>query len=133
MLEKLIPKQRRMSTKVGGFLILVSETMFLFSILNFLMISRLQYYSSSDSFIRLIFPHYFVFLGAMGAIGLAAMFFVYTYILPSKQRFSQEQAVKDSRSPTYNKLLEVQAELAETRKQLRTISEKLELLTKNER
>lgn len=132
MFEKIIPKQRKMSTQVGGFLILVSETMFLFSILNFLMISRLQYYSSSDSYIRVLFPHYMIFLGAMGFVGLTAMFLIYTYILPSKQRFSQEQAVKDSRSPTYNKLTEVQAELAETRNLLVKLSEKVEELSKDE-
>lgn len=126
MFEKIIPKQRKMSTQVGGFLILVSETMFLFSILNFLMISRLQYYSSGDSYIRVLFPNYMIFLGAMGFIGLTAMFIVYAYILPSKQRFSQEQAVKDSRSPTYNKLIEIQTELAETRKLLVKLSERVD-------
>ncbi|WP_440954509.1 hypothetical protein ACSAZK_12890 [Methanosarcina sp. Mfa9] len=121
-----------MSTRVGGFLILMSETMFLFSILNFLMISRLQYYSSGDSYIRTLFPHYIFFLGAMGFVGLTAMFFIYTYILPSKQRFSQEQAVKDNRSPTYNKLLEVQDELADMRKMMADLSEKVENLSKEE-
>ena len=126
MFNKIIPKQRRMSTRVGGFLILISETMFLFSILNFLMISRLQYYSSGDSYIRTLFPHYIFFLGAMGFVGLTAMFFIYTYILPSKQRFSQEQAVKDARSPTYNKLLEVQGELADMRKLVEELTERID-------
>ncbi|AKB26149.1 hypothetical protein MSMTP_2680 [Methanosarcina sp. MTP4] len=130
MFSRIIPKQRKMSTRVGGFLILISETMFLFSILNFLMISRLQYYSSGDSYIRAVFPHYLFFLGAMGFVGLTAMFFIYTYILPSKQRFSQEQAVKDSRSPTYNKLLEVQEELSEMRMMMADLSEKVEKLSK---
>lgn len=121
-----------MSTRVGGFLILISETMFLFSILNFLMISRLQYYSSGDSYIRTLFPHYIFFLGAMGFVGLTAMFFIYTYILPSKQRFSQEQAVKDSRSPTYNKLLEVQGELADMRKLVEELTERIDGLVEEE-
>lgn len=121
-----------MSTRVGGFLILISETMFLFSILNFLMISRLQYYSSGDSYIRTLFPHYIFFLGAMGFVGLTAMFIIYTYILPSKQRFSQEQAVKDSRSPTYNKLLEVQGELADMRKLVEELTERIDGLVEEE-
>ncbi len=132
MFSRIIPRQRKMSTRVGGFLILMSETMFLFSILNFLMISRLQYYSSGDSYIRALFPHYLFFLGAMGFVGLTAMFFIYTYILPSKQRFSQEQAVKDNRSPTYNKLLEVQGELSEMRMMMADLSEKVEKLSKEE-
>lgn len=132
MFPSIIPRQRKMSTRLGGFLILISETMFLFSILNFLMISRLQYYSSGDSYIRAIFPHYLFFLGAMGFVGMTAMFIIYVYILPSKQRFSQEQAVKDSRSPTYNKLLEVQGELSEMRALVEELTERIDGLVEEE-
>jgi len=126
VLEKLIPKQREMSTRVGGMLTLVGEAMFLFSILNFLMISRLQYYSEGDSYIRTVFPHYLIFLTGLGTIGFVAMWMVYVYVLPSKQRFSQEQAVKDNRSPTYDRILEVQYELAEMREMIKELSEKVE-------
>lgn len=121
-----------MSTRLGGFLILISETMFLFSILNFLMISRLQYYSSGDSYIRALFPHYIFFLGAMGIVGMTAMFIIYVYILPSKQRFSQEQAIKDNRSPTYDRLIEVQGELAEMRKMMEELTERIDGLVEDE-
>ena len=132
MFNKIIPKQRKMSTRLGGFLILISETMFLFSILNFLMISRLQYYSSGDSYIRALFPHYIFFLGAMGIVGMTAMFIIYVYILPSKQRFSQEQAIKDNRSPTYDRLIEVQGELAEMRKMMEELTERIDGLVEDE-
>jgi hypothetical protein len=128
MFDQLIPRQRKMTTRLGGFLVLMSETMFLFSILNFLMISRLQYYSSGDSYIRVVFPHYLLFLGAMGLVGITAMLIIYVYILPSKQRFAEEQAVKDNRSPTYDRILEVQYELAEMRKMMEELSEKVEKL-----
>lgn len=128
MFDQLIPRQRRMTTRLGGFLVLMSETMFLFSILNFLMISRLQYYNSGDSYIRAVFPHYLLFLGAMGFAGLAAMWVIYVYVLPSKQRFAEEQAIKDNRSPTYDRILEVQDELAEMRKMMEDLSEKVEKL-----
>ena len=128
MFDQLIPRQRKMTTRLGGFLVLMSETMFLFSILNFLMISRLQYYSSGDSYIRAVFPHYLLFLGAMGLVGITAMWIIYVYILPSKQRFAEEQAVKDNRSPTYDKILQVQAELAEMRKMMEELSVKIEKL-----
>jgi hypothetical protein len=130
--EKLIPKQRKMSTRVGGLLTLVGEAMFLFSILNFLMISRLQYYSQGDSYIRTVFPHYLLFLTGLSIIGFVAMWLVYVYVLPSKQRFSQEQAVKDNRSPTYDKIIEVQGELIEMRKMIKELSEKVEKLTEKE-
>lgn len=129
MFDQLIPRQRKMTTRLGGFLVLMGETMFLFSILNFLMISRLQYYNSGDSYIRVIFPHYLLFLGAMGLVGIAAMWTIYVYVLPSKQRFAEEQAIKDNRSPTYDRILEVQCELAEMRKAIEELSQKVEKLT----
>ncbi|MBN2109547.1 MAG: hypothetical protein JW705_00455 [Methanosarcinaceae archaeon] len=121
-----------MSTRVGGLLIIVGETMFLFSILNFLMITRLQYYSSGDSFIRAMFPHYLLFLLGLSAVAFIGMWFAYVYIFPSKQRFSQEQAIKDDRSPTYNKILEIQEELREMRATVDSLSEKVNMITENE-
>ena len=53
------------------------------------------------------------------------MWLVYVYVLPSKQRFSQEQAVKDTRSPMYERILEVQRELAEMRKMMEKLSERI--------
>lgn len=129
MFDQLIPRQRKMTTKLGGFLVLMGETMFLFSILNFLMISRLQYYNAGDSYIRAVFPHYFLFLGAMGFAGITAMWIIYVYVLPSKQRFAEEQAIKDNRSPMYDRILEVQGELAEMRQMMEELSEKVEKLT----
>jgi len=115
-----------MSTRVGGLLIMVGETMFLFSILNFIMITRLQYYSSGDSYIRTLFPHYIVFLIALSVIAFIGMMFTYVYIFPSKQKFSQEQAIKDDRSPMYQKILEIQKELNEMRNTVDSLSEKVD-------
>jgi uncharacterized membrane protein SpoIIM required for sporulation len=81
--------------------------MFLFSLLNFLMMTRLQYYSSGDSFMRQIFPHYLFFLAGMFVLAFVGMWLTYVYVFPGKQRFSQEQAIKDDRSAMYNALLEI--------------------------
>jgi hypothetical protein len=51
------------------------------------------------------------FLAGLSTIGFVAMWLVYVYILPSKQYFSEEQAIKDNRSPTYYGILEVQVNL----------------------
>ena len=65
-----------MNTKIGGILSLVSETLFIYSLLNFVMISRIQYYSVSDSIIRSVFPSYILFFlfmcisGIIGWVGL---------------------------------------------------------------
>jgi hypothetical protein len=54
------------------------------------------------------------------------MMFTYVYIFPSKQKFSQEQAIKDDRSPMYQKILEIQKELNEMRTTVDSLSEKVD-------
>ena len=133
IINRIIPKQRRMSTKVGGLLIIVGETMFLFSLLNFLMITRLQYYSYGDSFMRTLFPHYLFFLAALLVAAFIGMWLTYVYIFPSKQRFSQEQSIKDDRSPMYNTLLEMKEELNVMRATIDDLSSKVDAMAKEER
>jgi predicted membrane protein len=132
MFEKIIPKQRKMSTRIGGMLIIVGETMFLFSLLNFLMITRLQYYSSGDSFMRMLFPHYLLFLAALFIVAFIGMWLTYVYVFPSKQRFSQEQAIKDDRSPMYNKILELENDIDELKKVVFEMSEKIDHMNKKD-
>jgi predicted membrane protein len=132
IIDRIVPKQRKMSTKVGGLLIIVGETMFLFSLLNFLMITRLQYYSSGDSFMRQIFPHYLFFLAGMFVLAFVGMWLTYVYVFPSKQRFSQEQAIKDDRSPMYNTLLEMKGELSVMRNSIEDLSSKVDSLAEKE-
>jgi len=107
-----------MSTTLGGMLILVGETMFLFSMLNFVLVTRIQYYNPGDAYMRQLFPNYLLFLGVLAAAAMLAMILVYIFILPSKMMFSQQQAVKDERSPTHNLLMEVQMELQELRSEV---------------
>lgn len=130
VLDKLIPQQKNMSTRVGGLLIIVGETMFLFSLLNFVMITRLQYYSSGDSFIRTIFPDYLLFLAGMFAVAAAGMWVTYVYVFPSKQRFSQEQAIKDNRSPMYDRILEVQEDVVQMREMIENLSDRVDEMAK---
>lgn len=130
VLEKLIPQQKNMSTRVGGLLIIVGETMFLFSLLNFVMITRLQYYSSGDSFIRTIFPDYLFFLAGMFAVAAIGMWLTYVYVFPSKQRFSQEQAIKDNRSPMYDKIIEVQEDVVQMREMMEKLSDRIDEMAK---
>jgi uncharacterized membrane protein SpoIIM required for sporulation len=133
IIDRIVPKQRKMSTKVGGLLIIVGETMFLFSLLNFLMITRLQYYSSGDSFMRTLFPHYLFFLAALFIAAFLGMWLTYVYVFPSKQRFAQEQAIKDDRSPMYNTLLEMKDELNVMRATIEDLSSKVDSMTEKEK
>jgi hypothetical protein len=115
-----------MSTTLGGMLILLSETMFMFSLLNFLLITRIQYYNPGDAYMRQLFPHYLIFLGMLIAAALLGMIFVYVFILPSKMVFSQQQAVKDDRSPTHNLLIEVNNEIKGLKKDIEALKQSLD-------
>ena len=61
-ITRFIPKQKRMSTTVGGMLILVGETMFLFSLFNFVLVTRIQYYNPGDAYMRQLFPSKIAFM-----------------------------------------------------------------------
>jgi len=125
-ITKFIPKQKRMSTTLGGMLILLGETMFMFSLLNFLLITRIQYYNPGDAYMRQLFPSYLLFLGILIAAALLGMLFVYVFILPSKMAFSQQQAVKDDRSPTHNLLIEVNSEIKGLKKEIEALKQSLD-------
>ncbi len=104
-----------MSATMGGLLILVSETMFLFSVLNFLLVTRIQYYNPSDSYyMRQLFPHYLAFLAALtccaGDEGSSC-----TSSSCQARWCSPNSRLRDDRSPTYNLLREVHKELTELR------------------
>jgi hypothetical protein len=132
IVDRIVPKQRKMSTRVGGLLIIVGETMFLFSLLNFLMITRLQYYSSGDSFMRTLFPHYLFFLAALFIAAFRGMWLTYVYVFPSKQRFAQEQSIKDDRSPLYNKVLDIESEIEELKTAVIELSKKMDQMAEKD-
>ena len=114
----IIPKQMKMSTQIGGFLMLLARTMSFVSIFNFIMITRIQYYNNDDDFIRIIFPHYSWFFSVVVVVTLIAMTIIYVFVIPSEIKFSNYQSVKDERNPLFNLLKEVSEELKEVRKEL---------------
>lgn len=116
MLEKLIPPQIHIPY-IGGFLTLINQVMFFFSVFNFLMLSRITYYNSGDSFISMIFPSYLWFFAAYCVIGLILCVFVWVVILPSQNAFAQRQAVMHH-NPTYEKICLIEKKLEEIDKKL---------------
>jgi uncharacterized coiled-coil DUF342 family protein len=54
------------------------------------------------------------------------------YVFPSKQRFSQEQAIKDDRSPMYNKILELEDDIDELKRVVFEMSEKIDHLSEKD-
>ena len=93
-LDNIIPKQMKMSTHLGGVLMLLAKTMAFVSMFNFMMITRLQYYSAEDDYIRSVFPHYSWFLFAVSIAVLIAMGLIYVFVIPSEIKFCNYQGIK---------------------------------------
>ena len=106
-----------MSTTMDGLLILVSETMFLFSMLNFLLVTRIQYYNPGDPCMRQLFPHYLVFLAALTCCAGGERSSC-TSLSCQARWCSPSSRLRDDRSPTYNLLMGVHKELTEVRSEV---------------
>lgn len=119
----LIPKQLKMSTKLGGVLVLLSKTMAFVSMFNFAMITRIQYYNADDDVIRIIFPKYNWFLFTVSIFVLMAMAFIYIVVIPSEIKFGNTQSTKDDRNPIFNLLKEVNVNINELKKEIAELKE----------
>ena len=97
---------------------LLAKTMAFVSMFNFAMITRIQYYSPNDDYIRTIFPHYFYFLLTVTIFVLIAMTLIYIFVMPSEIVFNNQQANKDERNPLYNLLEEVSSDLKDIKSEL---------------
>lgn len=118
-----IPNQIRMSTRIGGFLMLLAKTMSFVSIFNFILITRIQYYNADDDFVRTVFPNYTFFLSLVIIVTLIAMTVIYVFIIPSEIKFGNQQSVKDGRNPVYNLLEEVKMDVLELKKEISELKE----------
>ena len=116
--NRFIPRQVRMSTGLGGVLMLLAKTMSFVSMFNFAMITRIQYYNADDDIIRTIFPNYAWFLFVISIAVLIAMALIYVIVIPSEIKFNNYQAIKDERNPLFNLLKEVSADLKEVKKEV---------------
>jgi len=117
------PRQAKMSTHLGGFLVLLAKTMAFVSMVNFIMITRIQYFNSDDDFIRSIFPHYIYFLFATTILVLIAMTLIYIFVIPSEIKFGNTQSIKDERNPLYNLLEVVSADVKELKREVAEMKE----------
>ena len=100
---------------------LLAKTMALVSMFNFAMITRLQYYSPNDDYIRTIFPHYYWFLLTVTIFVLIAMTIIYIFVMPSEIVFNNQQANKDERNPVFNLLTEIRADIQELKEELKEL------------
>lgn len=116
LIRTMIPKQKEMSSWLGGLDYLLRRTAFWFSILNLILISHVFFVTSPA--IQDFFGSYWLFLVILGFGLLALMAFEYMIMVPSAMRFQQEQTYKSYRSPLWPRLDRIERELREIKKML---------------
>ena len=123
-LSKVIPKQINVPY-VGALWTLSGIVLTLVNAVSFLFQTRLYYYNQEDSLLKDLFGSYFVYMAAFIALGGLMLVFAYAVILPALNKFQQEQAVKEGRSPLYEKLCAVDERLKSVDVRLNKLEEKL--------
>lgn len=119
----MIIKQRKIDDgQVGGFLSIFTQSMFIFSIVNFLGISALVYQSILKHYVSL-----WAFFVIMGVGYFGWMLIYYSIIMPSMIRFSNRQGyahgnpMKEDILLIKNELKDIRNEFGEIRKELEEI------------
>lgn len=125
IIDKIIRQYKIDNGQIGGFLSIFTQSMFIFSIINFLGISALVYQSIVKSYVSLWI--YLIFMG-IGYFGW--MIIYYSFIMPSMIQFSNRQGythgnpMREDIMSIKNELKEIKSikkELIEIRKELEEI------------
>lgn len=109
-ITKYIPKQIHIPY-VGAMWELAGRVSFLVSLINYVFMSRLYYYNTGDSYLRDVFGSYILFAIAILIVVAIAAGFMWAFIIPSHNKFCQEQAYVDGRSPLYDMVVEMKEQL----------------------
>jgi uncharacterized membrane protein len=126
---KYLPKQIHIPY-VGALWDLAGRVAFLVSMINYVFMSRLYYYNTGDSYLRDIFGSYVLFTLAILSVVLVAFTFMWAFVVPSHNKFCQEQAYTDGRSPLYDAVIEMREQLSKMQAKLDEMQAKLDRLEK---
>lgn len=105
-----VPKQIQLPY-VGALYDLSGRVFHFISIANFILMTRVYYYNPGDSYLQDTFSSYFLFMLSCGIFGVFLSGLVYAFVVPGHNKFQQEQAVLDGRSPIYEKLCELERKI----------------------
>lgn len=105
--DEFLPKQ--WLRYLGAGKTFAGRARFYFSYPQFLMISVVFYYESR--LIQSYFPNIYGWVAALVALGLVSMAFEYVVVYPSEVIFNRGQNEREGRSPTYDKLLELESKV----------------------
>lgn len=105
--DEFLPKQ--WLRYLGATKTFAGRARFYFSYPQFLMISVVFYYDSQ--LIQSYFPNIYGWVAALVLLGLASMVFEYVVVYPAEVIFNRGQNERSGRSPTYDKLLDLEEKL----------------------
>lgn len=103
--SKYIPKQVQVPY-LGALFDLVSKALAIAGAFNFIALTRNWFYDENDTILRDIFSSYVIFMIVVSLAGFVLLLVIYIVFVPSINSHIQEQAVKDGRSPTFEKICE---------------------------
>ena len=115
--NKFIPKQIQLPY-IGALYDLSGRVFHFISIVNFMLVTRVYYYNPGDTLLQDIFGSYILFMIVCGIFGMVLAGLVYAVVVPSHNKYSQEQSVINGRSPTYEKICELEKKIDQLQKKL---------------
>ena len=115
--RKLVPKQKELSSWLGGLSFLLRQTVFYFSAANLIMVTHVFYVTSPS--VQQLFGSYWLFLVVLGFGLLALMVLEYMVMVPSMMKFQEQQRFKANRSPLWTRLDKIDKKLEELEKWLK--------------
>jgi hypothetical protein len=101
---------------IGAIYELLTRVAFLYSMVSQIQITRLFYYNSNDPFYKNTFSSYWIYIGFLLLVCWFLSWISWTFLIPSQNRFQQEQAVIEGRSPLYEKVCEIEKMIMELKK-----------------
>lgn len=116
-LSKFVPKQVHIPY-VGALYELSGRVFYFVSIAGYVLTTRVQYYNPGDPWIRESFGSYITFAVSLFVFAMLMGVIVWVALIPSQNKFLQEQAVIEGRSPMYEKLCDMDERLKNIEKKV---------------
>lgn len=110
---------------IGAMYDLLSRTFFLVTGMTFLMQTRNTFYNSNDSLLRDTFGTYATLMLVLMFMCGVVMLLAHIFLVPSHNKYCQDQAVKDGRSVMYDKTCEMYNKMLEIDERMKAIERKL--------
>jgi hypothetical protein len=115
---------------VGAAWDLAGRVSFIFNCLNYLLMTRVYYFNTGDSLIRDTFKSYGLFLFTAFLLFAVLSVVLYVIVVPSHNKFVQDQSYIDGRSILYDSVCSVNDNVIELQKKIVELQSQIEDIKK---